>query len=336
MKQRTAEAARLEADYFDRVRRALAGRGASEIEEIVQSLREHIEEELSGEGDSEITLTRVANVLEQLGPPEAYSQEGETLPRNAMQTPVKSQDQQLLKTALGSALCLPTALGIGLLAGWLAHRVSGREHLGEPAAWIGVLSATGVLLVGLLLGVAALRTIRAEPDRWRGQGFAWVGVLQLPGICIFLLAWLMPGSEPAKPSPLVPPRGAINAPRHGARATLEVRPDTPLIGDQPSNTRSIWEEGYRSTLETLRSPALMEEAIAQLPERYRKEYDTKTLSSRMEVKPVRSSFLLRLELADPDPERAVEVLSIFLNVYMRRVEKVATYSIRVVEAAKQQ
>ncbi len=72
MKPRSSEAARLEADYLARVRSVLALRDPSEVEEVIESLREHIEEEFLVLADDEISLVQMANVLERLGPPEVY------------------------------------------------------------------------------------------------------------------------------------------------------------------------------------------------------------------------------------------------------------------------
>src|SRR5690349_17617133 len=74
MKARAPEAARLEADYLARVRTALAGRSAEEIAEVVESIQMHIDESTTDAGATgmEITLTQMAQVVEQLGPPDAY------------------------------------------------------------------------------------------------------------------------------------------------------------------------------------------------------------------------------------------------------------------------
>ena len=67
MKPRTPEAARLEADYLDRVRQALGSR--SNAAEIVQSVVEHIEEAASEFKGLEVTLVQMAQVVERLGLP---------------------------------------------------------------------------------------------------------------------------------------------------------------------------------------------------------------------------------------------------------------------------
>lgn len=68
MKPRTPEAERLEADYLARIRTALGEKG----DEICRSVREHIEEAVSEFKGEEVTLVQMAQVIERLGPPEAY------------------------------------------------------------------------------------------------------------------------------------------------------------------------------------------------------------------------------------------------------------------------
>lgn len=75
MKPRSSEAGRLEADYLDRVRSALSGRSPDEIDEIIESLREHIEGELSEFPEGEVSLVQMADVLERLGSPDSYREE---------------------------------------------------------------------------------------------------------------------------------------------------------------------------------------------------------------------------------------------------------------------
>ncbi len=111
--------------------------------------------------------------------------------------PVSAGGPRMSKLAVTSALCLPAAIIVGILAGVLAHLASGREHPSETTAWVGVLSGTAILLIGLLLGVAAFAQIRGSDGRISGRGFAWVGVLQLPVVWFFLFVWLMQGSTAA-------------------------------------------------------------------------------------------------------------------------------------------
>ena len=72
MKTRDPEAARLENDYLARIRAVLAGRPESEIAEVLQSVREHIEESGASLPGEQVSLSAMAGIIEQLGPPEAY------------------------------------------------------------------------------------------------------------------------------------------------------------------------------------------------------------------------------------------------------------------------
>ncbi len=71
------EATRLQADYIDRLGRALADRNRGDVAEIVQSVQEHIDDALVEYGDGEVTLVQMAQVLERVGSPESYAREDE-------------------------------------------------------------------------------------------------------------------------------------------------------------------------------------------------------------------------------------------------------------------
>lgn len=163
------------------------GRAESEVEEILQSLREHSEEELSEDLGGDVSLTQMANVLEHLGPPEAYAQEEGVAHQDSPSNQLQAQERRVSKLALVSALCLPAAILVGILVGVLSHRISGREHPSEATACCAVLSGTALLVAGFILGVAALRSIRSEPERLSGRQLAWVGVIQLPAVWLVLL-----------------------------------------------------------------------------------------------------------------------------------------------------
>jgi hypothetical protein len=180
MKPRNAEAARLEADYLAHVKAATAGREPSEVDEILESLRELIGEELSEVAGDQITLVQMANVLEQLGPPEDYAQE-EGVERTAAAVSRLKADEEgprLSKLAIAAALCFPGAL----LAWAITTAAGGNTDIGVVCAGFSLFATA---LIGLLLGVAALINIRNALGKLRGRAFAWIGVLTLP----VLLGW---------------------------------------------------------------------------------------------------------------------------------------------------
>jgi hypothetical protein len=187
MKPRTAEAARLEADYLARVKAAIAGREASEIDEIIGSLREHIEEELSDTDDDRVSLVQMANVLEELGPPESYGEEDGAVSRAKKDLPsgtMSERSPRLSKLAVAAALCLPIALLIGGIFAALAHGSDGKWN--GPVQTTGAVCFCTILLLGAVLGIAALISIRSKPNELRGKALAWIGILAPAIILLFL------------------------------------------------------------------------------------------------------------------------------------------------------
>jgi len=87
--------------------------------------------------------------------------------------------------ALFSALCLPVAFVIGAVASAVAYVLGGREEL---SFGVGLLCGSPVLLLGLILGIAALGKIRNSGGRLTGRALAWIGVLPLPVALLLVLA----------------------------------------------------------------------------------------------------------------------------------------------------
>jgi hypothetical protein len=170
MKRRDADAARLEADYIARVRAALADREASEVDEIVQSVREHIEEELSQTPDGEGSAFQMSNVLEQLGAPEAYS-ESKTVgakatdraePRKGRTSGVAIASLILscLSFLIGPFGCIP-----GIICGHIARRQCARDPQlgGKGLAFAGLIVGYTFLALMLLGMVLFYSTLQARP-----------------------------------------------------------------------------------------------------------------------------------------------------------------------------
>jgi len=177
MKPRTAEASRLEESYVARVRSALAGRESSEVDEIVQSVRTHIEEELSGKSGEEVSAVEMANLLDQLGPPEAYLEKDNADAEASQQTPAKSCTSplaiislvcSLLSVVLGPFGCIP-----GIVCGHVAlgqcrrDRELGGRSLAKAGMIIGYVFVTWWALIGLValsfIGLKSVRSARAAP-----------------------------------------------------------------------------------------------------------------------------------------------------------------------------
>ncbi|MBN2584961.1 MAG: hypothetical protein JXL80_17995 [Planctomycetes bacterium] len=81
MRPRNSEAERLEIDYLFRLNAALEGHEPASRAEIVESLREHIEEALGEGGAGTVGLAEITAVLERLGPPETVAHAEDASPQ---------------------------------------------------------------------------------------------------------------------------------------------------------------------------------------------------------------------------------------------------------------
>lgn len=216
MKRKNSEAARLETDYCNRVRSALHQRDATEIEEILQSVREHIEAECAEDAAEEIGAIQMKNVLEGLGPPEAYgvgdgvrATAGPALPTVATQLAAPA----VSKLAIASVLCLPAGLAMGVLAGGLWHLIEGKPVVTDQAILAGIGTTGSIFLAGLLLGILALGVIKAHPGRLVGRQYAWSGIAVLPVSALMIFLFLARAeSTPAPPLRKVPVTAPVTTP----------------------------------------------------------------------------------------------------------------------------
>lgn len=151
MKPRTSEAARLEKDYLDRVRTALAGRDPAEIDDVLLSLREHIEEEVGPDGDEEVRLSRMAAVLERLGPPESYAPE---IPERPSSPPLPPPPAPAAPDARGTAEVLDRV--------WIGYFIS---ILG---LYVPIVDLPLCNLIGSIVLAAVL--LPSADDEFRGAG----------------------------------------------------------------------------------------------------------------------------------------------------------------------
>jgi hypothetical protein len=159
MKRRDPAAARLEEYYIALVKSALVGREPSEIEETIQSIRTHIEEELSQTRDEEVSAARMAKLLEQLGPPEAYSENGgarakvaerkEAAVRATSDLAIASLVLSLLSLTLPFLGFYPGALFF--IAAIVCGHIARRRCRRDPR-----LGGSGLALAGLIVGYSLL------------------------------------------------------------------------------------------------------------------------------------------------------------------------------------
>jgi succinoglycan biosynthesis transport protein ExoP len=110
------------------------------------------------------------------------------------------------------------------------------------------------------------------------------------------------------------------------QATLEIRPETPLVaGDREDPTlmatRNLWENYYRTQESILTSASLHAQALKELPESTRREYESKVdpiaaFSKKVDIEKVRSSFILKIGFLDTDPQKATQIVNTLVSIYM--------------------
>jgi len=98
MKPRVAEAQRLEDGYMLRLKSSLAEKDSALANEIIQNIREHIEEAVNESSENEISAVKMTEILERLGSPESYINEFSGLPSekqsNAKDAKILTEDQE--------------------------------------------------------------------------------------------------------------------------------------------------------------------------------------------------------------------------------------------------
>lgn len=99
-------------------------------------------------------------------------------------------------------------------------------------------------------------------------------------------------------------------------------------------TAQLLDELFRAQESALRSTPVLDDALAQLPEQYRQEYNAKDLSSRLEIELVRSRFILKVGLTDRHPHRVSLIVNAVVTMYLKRLDKSPSFTVRVIEVAK--
>ncbi|NUN48314.1 MAG: polysaccharide biosynthesis tyrosine autokinase [Candidatus Brocadiae bacterium] len=124
------------------------------------------------------------------------------------------------------------------------------------------------------------------------------------------------------------------------QVTLEIRPEQSVLQgtDDPTlgASGSMWENYYRTQENILTSPSLVEETLKSLPEPLRRDYESRPdpvreLTEQIDIEQVRNSFVLRVGIVDPDPEKASQIantlISIFLEDTNRRLREVKSEAV---------
>jgi uncharacterized membrane protein len=200
MKPRNTEAARLEFDYVRRIGDALTGQDKSEIDEVIQSVKEHIEEELSEASGEEVSLVQMANVLERLGPPEDYVWGNSATDEDAVHDPNAEVQSQKGRTArrviialLAAPIIIMIILGLMGVAYALFAPTSARSH---NAAETLAGAVFVVVILGFLIGLTTwIISLRQDSLKWfRRAGIVYVLVFFV--IVVLFFAQLLRSDGP--------------------------------------------------------------------------------------------------------------------------------------------
>ncbi len=132
---------------------------------------------------------------------------------------------------------------------------------------------------------------------------------------------------------------AVSQPRrYRSEATIEVGPDRPLvspdtIGDPLEGSSLLWENHFRTQEALLRRPGLLAMALEALPAEEVAEFraapdPARRLSEDLEIDSVPSTFLIRITLDHPTPERGPKIVNKIVELFIedanRRLKELKT------------
>src|SRR5207249_3868016 len=117
---------------------------------------------------------------------------------------------------------------------------------------------------------------------------------------------------------------SLQPPQFRAEATLEIRPEQPLLADpsDPSVAGSlqVWDSYFRTQASLLQSRKLLDRVLRSVPAPVAQEYRSfddpiQQLASQLEVETVPSTFIVRVGLTHPSPERGPEIVNALVTAY---------------------
>ena len=157
-------------------------------------------------------------------------------------------------------------------------------------------------------GTSLLQVLLILRRRWRLLAIVWAATLAVVGVYTFTAQRL-----------------------YRPQASLEIRPETPLVGGDASDpalmaSRVMWENYFRTQEQILESPTLMEAAFKALPEAIRAKYEDapdpiKAFTSKLDIEKVRTSFILKIGFVDPDPVAATQIVNTIVSIYLENATR---------------
>ncbi|HKS16321.1 MAG TPA: hypothetical protein VJU16_03360, partial [Planctomycetota bacterium] len=137
---------------------------------------------------------------------------------------------------------------------------------------------------------------------------------------------------------------AVGQPRrYRSQATIEVGPDRPLvspdtIGDPSEGSSLLWENHFRTQEALLRRPGLLAQALDALPAEEAAEYraapdPVRRLSEDLDIDSVPSTFLIRITLDHPTPDRGPKIVNKIVELFIedanRRLKELKTGALEI-------
>ncbi|HEX7900644.1 MAG TPA: polysaccharide biosynthesis tyrosine autokinase [Planctomycetota bacterium] len=116
------------------------------------------------------------------------------------------------------------------------------------------------------------------------------------------------------------------------QATLEIRPETPLVSSSDANdptfmaSRMMWENYYRTQESILTSPKLIDATLKALPEPVRrplmdKPDPIKAFLEKLDIEKIRTSFILKIGYVDENREHATQIVNLLVSLYREDVNR---------------
>src|SRR5688572_21097086 len=118
---------------------------------------------------------------------------------------------------------------------------------------------------------------------------------------------------------------SLQPPQYRAEATLEIRPEQPLLADpsDPSvaGSLTLWDSYFRTQSSLLQSRKLLERVLRTVPPPVAQDYrihddPIQALASQLEIETVSSTFIVRVGLTHPSPERGPELVNALVTAYL--------------------
>lgn len=118
---------------------------------------------------------------------------------------------------------------------------------------------------------------------------------------------------------------SLQPPQFRAEATLEVRPEQPILHDpsDPSlaGSLTLWDSYFRTQASLLQSRKLLDRVLKVVPPPVARDYlasddPPQALASQLEVETVPSTFVVRVALNHPSPEQGPEIVNALVAAYL--------------------